>query len=98
MLKISDLTTSKEMDSREMADVRGGKSPLSVIDFSTGMTSKVAAITQGFEFAFAQGNEGAVTNNQEILGGNGFSLASVDQFQHQDNWMDVHEVGNVSVS
>ena len=98
MLKITDLTSSKEMDRREMAGVRGGKSPFALIDFSTGITSKVAAVTQGFEFAFAQGNEGAVTNNQEILGGNGFSLASVDQYQHQDNWLDVSDIGNVSVS
>jgi hypothetical protein len=98
MLKITDLTSSKEMDSREMAGVRGGSSPFALIDFSTGMTSKVAAVTQGFEFAFAQGNEGAVTNNQEILGGNGFSLAPVDQYQFQDNWLDVSDIGNVSVS
>ena len=98
MLKITDLTSSKEMDSREMAGVRGGSSPFALIDFSTGMTSKVAAVTQGFEFAFAQGNEGAVTNNQEILGGNGFSLAPVDQYQFQDNWLDVSDIGTVSVS
>jgi len=97
MLKITDLCASKEIDSREMGRIRGGMDPFAVIDFSTGLTSKVAAVTQVFDFAFAQANSGAVTNNQEILGGNGLSLAPVDQYQSQDNWLDVSHVGNVSV-
>ena len=98
MLKITDLTISKELASKDMAGVRGGFDPFASIDFSTGMTSKVAGVTQGFEFALAQGNEGAVTNNQAITGGNGLSLAPVDQAQFQDNWMDLSNIGNVSVS
>ena len=98
MLKIIDLTASKEMDSKDMARVRGGFDPFAHIDFSTGITSKVASVTQGFELGLAQGNEGAVTNNQAITGGNGFSLAPVDQAQFQDNWMDLSNIGNVSVS
>ena len=62
-----------------MAGVRGGTSPFALIDFSTGFTNKVADVTQGFGFAFAQGNEGAVTNNQAIQGGNGLSFAPVSR-------------------
>ena len=108
MLKVTDLIESKELDSRAMGRVRGGSTlallfdkpsrpSLPLIDFSTGITNKVADVTQGFDFAFAQGNEGAVTNNQEILGGNGFSAAPVHQAQSQSNWMNVHGVGKVSV-
>jgi hypothetical protein len=107
MLKISDLIESKEMDSREMTRVRGGStlalvfeprpSPLATIDFGTRITSKVADATQAFNFAFAQGNEGAVTNNQQIAGGNGSSWSPVSQSQFQDNFMNVSGVGNISV-
>ena len=102
MLKISDLIESKEMDSREMTRVRGGlsieppRSPFT-IDFGTRITSKVANATQAFDFAFAQGNEGAVTNNQQIAGGNGSSWSPVSQSQFQDNFMNVSGVGNISV-
>ena len=98
MLKITDLTASKEMDRKEMTAVRGGLDPFAVFDVSTGISSKVADITQGFEFNFAQANSGAVTNNQEIHGGNGSSWAPVDQAQFQANFMDVRDVGNVSIS
>lgn len=98
MLKITDLSASREIDSREMGRIRGGKDALAIIDFSTGFTNKVADVTQAFDFAFAQANAGTVTNNQDILGGNGLALAPVDQSQFQDNWLDVSHVGNVSVS
>ncbi len=98
MLKISDLSSSKELETREMSEVRGGFDPFAHIDFSTGMTSKVADVTQAFNFALAQGNEGAVTNNQAIAGGNGLSVAPVDQAQFQDNIMNLSDIGNVSVS
>jgi hypothetical protein len=98
MLKITDLTTSKEMDSKEMTGVRGGMKRFPFFDSSTSIDNKVADITQGFNFALAQGNEGAVVNNQEIYGGNGNSWSPVDQSQYQDNWMDLSHIGNVSVS
>jgi hypothetical protein len=98
MLKISDLSTNKEIDSREMGRIRGGLDPFAHIDFSSSLTNKVASVNQAFDFAFAQGNAGTVTNNQLIQGGNGLSLAPVDQSQFQDNWMDVSYVGNVHVS
>jgi hypothetical protein len=97
MLKITDLKASKELDSKDMAGVRGGMDPFALIDFSTGITNKVADVTQGFGFAFAQGNEGAVTNNQAIAGGNGISFAPVTQHQSQYNDMYVYDIGNVSV-
>jgi len=98
MLKITDLAVSKNMESREMAEVRGGMDPFAVIDFSTGFENKVADVTQAFNFQFAQGNLGAVTNNQAIQGGNGTSLAPVHQTQTQNNHMSVSGVGNVSIS
>jgi len=103
MLKITDLIESKEMGSREMAGVRGGlsieppRSPFT-IDFGTRITSKVADVTQAFDFAFAQGNTGAVTNNQAIAGGNGVTYAPVDQTQHQYNDLYLSDIGNVHVS
>ena len=96
-MKIADLTVSKELDSKEMAGVRGGNSPFINIDFSQGFTSKVADVDQVFEMAYGQGNAGTVTNNQEFLGGNGLSLAPVDQAQYQDNWMTVYGIGNTTV-
>ena len=98
MLKITDLTTSKDMEIREMAEVRGGLDPFAVIDFSTGFDNKVADVQQAFAFQLVQGNVGAVTNNQAIVGGNGFAYAPVDQYQDQYNDMYVGSVGNVSVS
>jgi len=98
MLKISDLTASTEIDSKEMGCIRGGMDPFAHIDFSTGITSKVAAVTQAFDFSLVQGNVGTVTNNQDILGGNGLSAAPVRQAQDQYNWLAVGGVGNVSVS
>lgn len=98
MLKITDLTASKELAATEMSSVRGGFDPFAHIDFSTGITSKVADVTQGFNFALAQGNEGAVTNNQAIDGGNGISYAPVTQDQVQLNDMRLSGIGNVQVS
>jgi hypothetical protein len=98
MLKIKDLTVSKEMNAPEMAGIRGGLDPFAAIDFSTSFDNKVADVKQLFAFEFAQGNAGAVTNNQAILGGNGIIYAPVHQEQSQGNYMDVSRIGNVSVS
>ena len=98
MLKITDLTSSKDMETLEMAEVRGGMDPFAVINFSTGFDNKVADVTQLFTLQFAQGNAGAVTNNQAIAGGNGISYAPVHQSQDQHNDMYVGAIGNVSVS
>lgn len=97
MLKLDDLAVTKELESTEMATVRGGLDPFAVIDFSTGITNKVADVTQAFAFEFAQGNAGTVTNNQAIQGGNGVIFAPVTQNQTQGNYMDVYDVGNIYV-
>ena len=97
MLKINDLTTSKELDTTEMTTVRGGFDPFAGIDFSTTMESKVADVTQAFAFEFAQGNAGAVTNNQAISGGNGITYSPVNQTQVQGNNLSVSGIGNTSV-
>ncbi|MBN7795003.1 hypothetical protein [Parahaliea mediterranea] len=99
MLKMTDLSTSKEMGRDEMRSVRGGISalPFPGLDFSTSIHSKVADATQGFDFKFAQANAGTVTNNQELVGGNGTTWAPVTQDQYQDNWMDVSDIGNIHV-
>lgn len=97
MLKITDLTASKDMLTSEMAAVRGGLDPFAAIDFSTRFKNKVADVEQVFAFEFAQGNLGTVTNNQAIAGGNGISYAPVHQSQDQYNDMYVGGIGNVSV-
>ncbi|MCB1679233.1 MAG: hypothetical protein KDI16_11180 [Halioglobus sp.] len=97
MLKITDLTASKELDSRDMAGVRGGMDPFAMIDFSTDFVNKVADVQQTFGFEFAQGNLGTVTNNQTITGGNGLAYAPVEQNQSQYNDLYVAGVGNVAV-
>ena len=97
MLKITDLTTSKELDSVEMAGVNGGATDLeslsALIDFSTSLYNQVADVNQGFGFSLAQGNTGAVTNNQTIVGGNGIVYAPVTQSQIQGNAMAISEIG-----
>lgn len=97
MLKITDLTTSRELDSVELAGVHGGTSELgslsALIDFSTSLHNQVADVNQGFGFSLAQGNSGAVTNNQTIIGGNGIVYAPVTQSQIQSNAMTVSEIG-----
>jgi hypothetical protein len=102
MLKIIDLRASKELESKEMTGVRGGTSFIPPVfpsvDFSTGITNKVADVGQMFQLGLAQGNTGAVTNNQAIAGGNGTGLAPVWQDQHQYNDLRVSEIGNVHVS
>ncbi len=102
MLKIQDLAVSKELAHAEMASVVGGTSDLdalfALIDFSTGMVNKVADVQQAFNLNLAQGNTGAVTNNQNIVGGNGIVFAPVNQSQVQNNAMAVTDLGNVAVS
>ena len=98
MLKITDLHVNKEMESTEMAGVRGGFDPFAIFDSSTSITSKVADANQMFAFGFAQSNVGEVTNNQAISGGNGVIYAPVDQTQVQNNYMDVSDIGNIFVS
>ena len=97
MLKITDLNTSKKLESKEMADVRGGFDPFSFVS-SNSIKNKVADVSQVFELALAQGNSGSVTNNQTIAGGNGFTLAPVDQYQDQYNNLSLSGIGNISVS
>ena len=102
MLKINDLTVSKELARGEMAEVVGGTHELdrlsALIDFSTSTTNKVADVNQVFGLSLAQGNVGAVTNNQAIVGGNGIAYAPGTQEQVQGNYMSVYGVGNTSVS
>ncbi len=107
MLKIKDLSVSTEMKRGEMAAVVGGTSVVpatpsvphlhGLLDGSLTQTSKVAAVQQAFGLELAQGNAGAVTNNQAIQGGNGISFAPVHQTQTQANNMDLSGIGNVSV-
>ena len=98
MLKITDLHVNKEMESTEMAGVRGGFNPFAIFDSSTSIDNKVADANQVFAFGFAQSNVGEVTNNQAIQGGNGVIYAPVHQDQYQNNYMDVSDIGNISVS
>ena len=102
MLKITDLTVSKELAKNEMARVVGGTSELerlsALFDFSTSIANKVADVNQGFGLNLAQSNVGTVTNNQAIQGGNGVVYAPVTQSQTQGNFMDLFGLGNTSVS
>jgi hypothetical protein len=102
MLKITDLKTSRELDRTEMAGVRGGSSETerlsALIDFSTSLYNQVADVNQGFGFNLAQGNSGAVTNNQSIVGGNGIVYAPVTQSQIQSNAMALSEIGKTFLS
>ncbi len=97
MLNIHDLKASQELKSSEMAEVRGGFDPFSIFA-GTAITNKVADVQQAFQLALAQGNTGAVTNNQAIAGGNGVTYAPVDQTQHQYNDLYLSDIGNVHVS
>ena len=97
MLKITDLTVSKELESGEMAAVRGGMDLSAIFDASTSITNNVADVDQIFNFAFVQANEGYLTNNQGIIGGNGTTSAPVIQEQIQGNYMDVSGLGNTFV-
>ncbi len=96
MLNIHDLKASKELDSKEMTGVRGGFDPFSIFA-GTSITNKVADVQQAFQLALAQGNSGAVTNNQAIAGGNGVDFAPVYQDQHQYKDLRVSDIGNVHV-
>ena len=103
MLNITDLAVSRELAQGEMATVVGGSTELqqrlsALIDFSTSTTNKVADVNQVFCLNLAQGNNGAVTNNQAIVGGNGISFAPVKQEQLQHNYLDVYDIGNISIS
>jgi len=102
MLKITDLVVNKELDTldtKAMAGIRGGFDPFAIlIDGSTSLRNKVADVDQVFQFAFAQNNAGAVTNNQAITGGNGITYAPVDQSLSQSNTLSVFDIGNTRVS
>jgi hypothetical protein len=102
MLKITDLTANKDLDSAEMAAVIGGTSELerfsALLDFSTSLLNKVADVNQQYGFSIAQSNSGAVTNNQTIVGGNGIVFAPVTQSQTQSNALALSDIGRVFVS
>ena len=96
MLKITDLKTSKNLENSEMAKVRGGFNPFTFLA-SSSTVNKVADVEQMFQFGLAQGNTGAVTNNQSILGGNGVDFAAVHQTQDQHSDMRISDIGNITV-
>lgn len=99
MLNIKDLSSAKELDSKDMTAVRGGFDPFAIlVDGSTGINSKVADVNQLFQFDFAQNNAAAATNNQAIQGGNGLAYAPVNQHISQSTNLSVFDVGNTSVS
>lgn len=99
MMKITDLTASKDLDTTAMAGVRGGFDPFAILlDGSTSLKNKVADVDQGFAFNFAQNNAGAVTNNQALTAGNGLIYAPVTQHLDQSSDMIVSGIGNVAVS
>ncbi len=98
MLKINDLTVSKELATEEMAGVRGGFNPFAMFDASTSIINKVADVQQMFSLSIAQGNTGQVTNNQAIEGGNGAIFAPVNQTQNQSNTLNLSDFGNIFVS
>ncbi len=101
MLKIKDLSVSKELDAKSMSTVIGGgrkmRSPMFDLDFSTHLDNKVADVKQMFALDLSQANAGAVTNNQAIKGGNGTIDAPVHQDLYQDNNMYVYDLGNTSI-
>ena len=98
MLQIKDLTTSKALNSKTMAGVHGGFDPFSILlDGSTTLNNKVAAVDQIFDFSFTQNNAAALTNNQALTGGNGQIYAPVDQNINQNSDLTVSGIGNVSV-
>ena len=98
MLNITDLTVSKELDTKTMTGVRGGFDPFAIlIDGSTSLKSKVADVDQLFAFDLTQNNAGQVTNNQAIQGGNGIIYAPVTQNLDQSSNMSVSRIGNVNV-
>ena len=98
MLKITDLITNKEMDSKELTEVRGGFKPFATFDLSSTVDNKVADVSQAFGFALGQQNLGQLVNNQTIYGGNGTIDAKVHQDQYQNNDMFLSDIGKVSVS
>ena len=102
MIKVTDLTASKELSGSEMAAVTGGSDELkqlsALVDFSTDIGSKVASVQQGFGLNLGQSNIGAVTNNQAISVGNGVAYAPVTQSMTQANYMDLLGLGNTGVS
>jgi hypothetical protein len=102
MLKFSDLSASKELESKAMRGIVGGTSvpeQLSgLLDFSTRLDNRVADVNQAFGFGLSQANAGAVTNNQAISGGNGVVYAPVSQYQTQGNYMNLYDIGNTWVS
>ena len=98
MLKITDLHVNKEMESTEMAGVRGGFNPFATFDSSSTVDNKVAEAHQMFNFGVAQSNVGELVNNQTIYGGNGTTSADVDQKQYQNNYLDISDIGNIFVS
>jgi len=102
MLKITDLTASKELNRHEMSGVTGGTSELerfsALLDFSTSLINKVADVNQQYGFSIAQSNSGTVTNNQTIIGGNGIVFAPVTQSQTQSNTLALSDIGNAFVA
>jgi hypothetical protein len=101
MLKITDLPTSKAMDSKTMSGVHGGTTDLerlgAMLDFSSSISNQVADIQQAFGFGIAQSNVGTVTNNQSIIAGNGVVFAPVRQTQTQSNNLSIADIGNALV-
>lgn len=102
MIKVTDLTVSKELSGSEMSAVTGGSDELerlsALVDFSTDIDNKVASAQQGFGLNLGQSSIGAVTNNQLISNGNGVVYAPVTQSMTQANYMGLLGLGNTVVS
>ncbi len=98
MLKIKDLTVSKELDSKAMAAVVGGFDLRSLLlDGSVSTDNKVGDVTQFFALGLDQANAGAVTNNQMIKNGNGITYAPVTQRLDQNNYLTLFGLGETRI-
>lgn len=102
MLKIKDLTVSKELDSKDMAAVAGGLTrptlPSVLVDGSVSLDNKVIDSNQLFGFDLDQTNAGQVTNNQRIDNKNGIVFAPVTQRLDQSQIMNILGLGNSSIA
>jgi|GEM_PF-1295374 len=102
MLKIKDLTVSKELDTKAMATVVGGLTlptrPALLMDGSVRLDNKVADVSQLFALDLDQTNAGNVTNNQRIDNRNGIVYAPVTQRLDQSNILSVFGLGNTAIA
>ena len=97
-LKITDLTVSKELDSKAMSDVYGGEAlVVGYPSFSLFNDVVDLDVLSAFEIGTVSSNLSSVNAAQGNVNGNGLQNANQSTYVGQASWSETYGIGNTSV-